>query len=379
MPLFAARLDSGKTDLILACDMVVASSAAVLSTVRTGETKAVLNLDVTPTGAFQTNRDADISADHLGRIIAAAVGEAGVYNIPATRVATALFGDSIATNFLMVGYALQMGLLPVSLRSVEDAIRLNGMNVTENLRTLSLGRLIAHNPAQLEEDLAPSVDLDHSYNGIVARYSRLLTDYQDTAYALRYSEHLAKLSACIPQGLTVDSTAFKSAVAATLGRLMAYKDEYEVARLYTSPDFTNTLRSQFAEYRKLRFHLSPPLLARIDPSSGRPRKMSVGGWIMPLFKLLTKMRALRGTLFDPFGYTAERRQERALIPHYLELVLTVAARLTDANVGSAIALVSEINEVRGYGPVKEAAMMAYKAKVRALQAAFEQEGAGRDD
>jgi len=379
MPLFAARLDTGKTDLILACDMVVASSAAVLSTVRTGETKAVLNLDVTPTGAFQTNRDADISADLLGRIIAAAVGEEGVYNIPATRVATALFGDSIATNFLMVGYALQMGLLPVSLRSVEDAIRLNGMNITENLRTLSLGRLIAHNPAQLEEDLAPSADLDHSYNGIVARYSRLLTDYQDTAYALRYSEHLAKLSACIPQGLTVDSTAFKSAVAATLGRLMAYKDEYEVARLYTSPDFTNTLRSQFAEHRKLRFHLSPPLLARIDPSSGRPRKMAVGGWIMPLFNLLTKMRALRGTLFDPFGYTAERRQERALIPHYLELVLTVAARLTDANVGSAIALVSEINEVRGYGPVKEAAMMAYKAKVRTLQAAFEQEGTGRDD
>jgi indolepyruvate ferredoxin oxidoreductase len=377
-PLFAARLDTGKTDLILACDMVVASGATVLATVRRGETSAVLNSDVTPTGAFQANRDADIQPEYLDAIISNALGKTGVHRFPATRLATSQFGDSIAANFLMVGFAMQKGLLPVSRQAVEEAIRLNRTNVPGNLRALALGRLAAHNPEKIGKELSPTISTDATYSGIVTRYSALLADYQDTAYAERYTDFLESLTAHISPEDRTEVDAIMPIIAASLGRLMAYKDEYEVARLYTSPAFTEALHSQFAEFRRLTFYLAPPLLARKDPASGRPRKIAMGGWVMPIFKLLSAARRLRGTIFDPFGYTTERRQERLLIVEYRNLAALVVERLTKTNLPAAIRLLSEINEIRGYGSVKEAAILAYREKLPGLLKAFE-DGGDRHD
>jgi len=371
--LFAARLDTGKTDLILACDMVVASGAGVLATVRKDETRAVLNSDVTPTGAFQTNRDTEIRPGNLSAVIRAALGSGAVYDMPASRLAIALFGDSIAANFLMVGHAMQQGLLPVSRQAVEKAIRLNGTNVGENLRALALGRLSAHDQSLLAAELDPSPVIDTSYDGVVARYTLLLENYQDAAYARRYKDFLDDLAARNVGRDASDVSGVMPIIAATLGRLMAYKDEYEVARLYTGTAFADALRNQFAEHGRLTFHLSPPLFARKDPATGRPRKIALGGWVKPLFKGLVALRRLRGTIFDPFGYSSERRQERELITDYMNLATFVSERLTSANISAAIALLSEINEVRGFGPVKEAAIQAYRDKLPALIKSFERE------
>ena len=378
VPLFAARLDTGKADLILACDMVVASAAAVLATVRPGETLAVLNSDVTPTGAFQTNRDLDLDPGQLDQIISAALGSSAALRLPATQLATALFGDSIAANFLMVGYAMQCGLLPISRVAVEQAIGLNGTNVAENLRTLALGRLVAHDPARFSEEFAPQGAWDENYPAIVERYTKLLTDYQDAAYAASYSQFVAEVELRVSASTVVDAAPFMTAVTATLGRLMAYKDEYEVARLFAGPAFSEALQGQFAKHTKLRFHLSPPLLTRKDPATGRPRKLELGGWVLVLFRLLAKLRRLRGTRFDLFGYTHERRQERALIVGYRELVLNTAARLSDRNLASVVALVSQANEIRGFGPVKQTAMDTYRRRLPELVTAFESEEASQD-
>ena len=377
-PLFAARLDTGKADLILACDMVVASGGPVLATARKDETRAVLNWDVTPTGAFQTNRDVDIRPDQLSAIIKTALGTSDVFSLPATRLATSLFGDSIAANFLMVGYALQCGLLPVSRRAVEDAIHLNRTNERQNLRALALGRLLAHDPAAFSAELATTPPADTSYKGIVARYAGLLAEYQDAAYARLYTNFLDGLASQASREGMTDLEVFMGTVAGSLGRLMAYKDEYEVARLYRSPAFADALRSQFAEHGTLKFHLSPPLLARTDPASGRPRKIALGGWVMTLFGALAAARTLRGTIFDPFGYTRERRNERALITEYQDLASMVAERLTRENMTAAITLLNAVNEVRGFGPVKEAALRAYREQLPKMVKAFEQSGERRD-
>jgi indolepyruvate ferredoxin oxidoreductase len=206
----------------------------------------------------------------------------------------------------------------------------------------------------------------------------LLADYQDTAYAERYTDFLESLTAHISPEDRTEVDAIMPIIAASLGRLMAYKDEYEVARLYTSPAFTEALHSQFAEFRRLTFYLAPPLLARKDPASGRPRKIAMGGWVMPIFKLLSAARRLRGTIFDPFGYTTERRQERLLIVEYRNLAALVVERLTKTNLPAAIRLLSEINEIRGYGSVKEAAILAYREKLPGLLKAFE-DGGDRHD
>jgi indolepyruvate ferredoxin oxidoreductase len=377
-PLFAARLDAGKTDLVLACDMVVAAGPTVLSTVRPGETMAVLNSDVTPTGAFQTNRDADIRPDFLEKTISKALGTSEAHNLPATRLATALFGDSIAGNFLMVGFALQKGLFPVSRQAIEEAIQLNRTNASENLRALALGRLAAHRPEQIAAWLMPQAPPDNSYEGIVARYTTLLTDYQDADYARQYTSFLEGQRAKLALRGLPDLHLIMPVIAASLGRLMAYKDEYEVARLFTISTFKKALRGQFAEYSRITLHLAPPLLTRRDPASGRPRKIAVGDWIMPVFRLLAAARRVRGTIFDPFGYTRERRQERALIAEYRDLASRVLERLTSANLRPAMALLAEVNEIRGYGPVKEAAMSAYRQRLPGMLKAFDEAGDRQD-
>ncbi|MGH8517410.1 MAG: indolepyruvate ferredoxin oxidoreductase family protein, partial [Panacagrimonas sp.] len=374
----SARLSDGMTDLLIACDLVVGSGAPVLRTLRAGHTTAILNADVAPTCDFQRNKHLDLDTGRLRTAIVAAVGEGNaLYELPASRLATELTGDSIATNVLMLGYAAQKGLLPVSIASLQHAIRLNGTFVEGNLRTFALGRLAAHAPQELERERgdAPSPVRLETVDDVLDSRTRLLTAYQDAAYAARYREDVAQVRAKVAAlHLMKDGEIFVREVALTLGRLMAYKDEYEVARLYSDPAFLKGLREQFAGDFTLAFNLASSMLLTGRDSAGRPRKRRLGAWMLIAFRVLARFKFLRGTVFDPIGYTSERRLERKLIADYRALVQEVISRLNATNLSAAIELVRSAREIAGYGPVKHAAAEAYAARLPALRAAFEAAG-----
>jgi indolepyruvate ferredoxin oxidoreductase len=360
------------TDVLIACDMIVGSSQAVLKTMRPGETAAILNADVAPTGEFQTDGKLDLGEHRMRTAIVQAIDGGTVFDIPANRLATALTGDSIHTNILMLGYAAQKGLLPLSLASIEQAIRLNGTFVAENLRTFAFGRLAAHAPDALAQAL--DRESDHvpleTIDDVLASRIRLLTAYQDRRYAGAYSDFVTAVRSRVEVRQLKKGELFVREVALTLGRLMACKDEYEVARLHSDPKFIQRLRDQFAGDFNMTFHLAPPLLPGRDPS-GRPRKRAFGGWILPLFRMLASLKRLRGTVFDPFGYTTERRTERRLIAAYRTLINQVVDRLDQVNLPVAIELARAAADIGGYGPVKEASVKAYESRLKGLLEAFE--------
>lgn len=370
--IYTSRLGVGTADVILACDMIVATGADVLKTVRPGETAAVGNLDVTPTGEFQTNRKLDLGGAELERTLRDALAGGAFHTLRATRLATDLTGDSIATNVLMMGYAAQRGLLPVGVESIEAAIRLNGTFVKGNLRTFALGRLAAHAPEALERALAGKREETpiNTLNALLASRVRLLTAYQDAEYARQYRQFVDEIEAVIGAKQLDGGEAFLREVVLTLARLMAYKDEYEVARLHADPKFWQRLREQFDGDFKVTFHLAPPLLPGRDVS-GRPKKRSFGQWMLPVFKVLQHLKSLRGTPFDVFGYTAERRMERQLIAEYLELIRDIAARVDQPRLATAIKLAGAAYDIRGYGLIKDASVAEYAEQRKQLMAAFE--------
>jgi indolepyruvate ferredoxin oxidoreductase len=372
----AARLSEGMTDVLLACDLVVAASAAVLRTLRPGRTRAIANADVAPTGDFQSNKHLDLNEARLRASLLEALGGGALFELCASRLATELTGDSIATNVLMLGYAAQQGLLPVSVASLEQAIRLNGAFVEGNLRTFALGRVAAHAPQSLARELAAPIALPPlaTVDDVLASRMRLLTAYQDARYADGYRRFVEDLRRRVAARVPSGGERFVREAALTLARLMAYKDEYEVARLYADPRFTQRLREQFSGDFTLAFHLAPPLLPGSD-SAGRPRKRRFGGWMLTAFRLLSRVKALRGTPFDPFGWSAERRLERRLVADYRALVDGLVDRLAPSNLDAAIALARAAGEIAGYGPVKMAAVRRYQERLPDLLAAFEREPA----
>ena len=369
--IYSSRLSEGMTDVLIACDMIVGSGAPVLKTLRPGHTRAILNTDIAPTGDFQSNKNLDLGESRMRAAVVAALGEAPLFELPGSRLATELTGDSIGTNVLMLGFAAQRGLLPVSIASIEQAIRLNGSFVEGNLRTFALGRVAAHDPEGLQREIglkAEPVALK-SVDDVLASRTRLLTAYQDEAYARRYREFIDELRKRL--GSLSGSETFVREVALTLGRLMAYKDEYEVARLYTQSEFMQRMRAQFSGDFKISFNLAPPMLPGRD-ISGRPKKRRFGPWMVRAFTLLAKFKGLRGTPFDPFGYFPERRMERRLIEDYRELIDGIAGRIDDAKLPAAIAIAKAASEIAGYGPVKDAAVERYEARLPELLAAFDQ-------
>lgn len=371
--IYTSRLGVGMTDLLIACDMIVGSGGDVLKTVKPGQTKAVVNTDVTPTGEFQTNRNLDLGEEALEMSILTALGGGEFLPIHASKLATDLTGDSIATNVMMIGYALQKGLLPVSLKSIEEAIRLNGTFVKGNLRTLALGRVAAHSPEALARELAEKKDDLHldTVAGIVTSRSRLLTEYQDERYADLYRTFVEKVDGKVRSLGLKDGDLLVREVALTLARLMAYKDEYEIGRLQTDPKFMERLKSQFAGDFKVTFHLGSPLLMSGKDNQGRPRKRAFNAkLVLPLFRILAKMKGLRGTAFDLFGYQAERRMERQLIADYRALVETIMEKLSAANLSAAIELAGAAYDIRGYGPVKHASAEEYESQKHILLEAF---------
>jgi len=369
--IYTSRLGIGMTDLILACDMIVASGAEVLKTVRPGATTAIVNADVTPTGEFQTNRKMDLGETRLEHVIRDALDGGDLFSLHASKLATDLTGDSIATNVLMMGYAVQKGLLPVSLASIEEAIRLNGTFVKGNLRTLAIGRVAAHAPEALAMELTEKTDHAHleTVDGVIESRTKLLTEYQNERYADRYVTFVREIERRVAAKLQNGGDALVREVALTLARLMAYKDEYEVARLHSDPGFWQRLRTQFSGDFKVRFHLAPPMLPGRD-ASGRPKKREFGQWMLPAFRVLKSLRGLRGTRFDVFGYTHERRRERRLIDEYRALIETIVDRLDASNLTTAIDLAAAAADIRGYGPVKEASITEYEARRRQLLSVF---------
>ncbi|WP_246457232.1 indolepyruvate ferredoxin oxidoreductase family protein [Azospirillum oryzae] len=361
-----ARIDPKQAQLVLACDTVVAASPDALKTVRLGRTRVVANAHVAPTGAFTRDGTKLPDAGGLLRSLRRAAGPDRVEVVDANRVVTALFGDSILANVFLMGVAFQKGLLPVGLKALTRAIELNGTGVAANLRAFAFGRLAAHRPELLAtlgaEEEAPAGDLAT----IVERRAAFLTDYQDRAYADRYRalvERARQAEARVAPG----STALAEAVARSAFKLMAYKDEYEVARLHSDPAFRKSLEERFEGDWKPVFHLAPPLLSRDTNGYGEPRKMALGAWILPVFRGLAAMKRLRGTALDPFGYTAERKFERALIARYEATVAEIAERLSADRLATAVELAALPQEIRGFGPVKHRAMEAVEPRWRALE------------
>ena len=304
--------------------------------------------------------------------IAARGRESSLHAVEATRIATALMGDSIATNLFVVGYAYQLGLIPLSAAAIDDAIRLNGAAIKMNLDAFLWGRRAAHDHKAVEAILAPrepvkpTETLDDLINGRAA----ILTKYQNAAYADRYRQFVAVVRAR-ENAISPGSSVLTTAVARYLFKLMAYKDEYEVARLYTDAAYAKALGNRF-KGGKLTFHLAPPILARRDPATGLPRKMTFGPWMMSAFKTLAKFKVLRGTPFDPFGRTSERKRERALIGEYRSIIERLLPKLTPENLAAAAEIASIPDQIRGYGYVKERHLAAAKAREAELLVRFEQ-------
>lgn len=365
----SARLGMGKTDLLMACDLIVASSPDVARTVRT-ETRVVANADVAPTGEFQTKADVSFDAARFLPAIDARVAKGNIALLHANALAGKLMGDTIFTNLMMVGFALQLGLLPVGLESIEEAVTLNGTAVNANLQALTLGRVAALHPEKLLA-FAGLTNQDAVFPKTLAALMESrgehLTRYQNAALAQKHVAFVAEVDRRLAERNIEATAPFLMAVANQMSRLMAYKDEYEVARLYTQPSFREGLDAQFAGAYRLSVNLAPPLLAfRKDKKTGRPQKIEFGPWIFPVFRLLAGLKGLRGTVFDLFGYTAERRMERRLIGEYHDLILSLADRISAEQLPIATEIAEAAAHIAGYGAVKEAGVETWRARVNEL-------------
>jgi indolepyruvate ferredoxin oxidoreductase len=353
----AIRVSAGMADLVLGCDLVVSGSKKVLASVKPGETVFVVNTAEVLPGDFTRNPNYALPTERLRRGIAGAAGKDRAFFLDATKIATALFGQSIAANMFLLGYAYQMGGVPLHADALERAIEMNGEAVTMNREAFRWGRAVAFQP-DLARELVEDTDhvsthaLSTGLDDLVARRFAFLIDYQNHAYAERY-RHFIDLVRVRETEVSPGSTVLTEAVARNLFKLMAYKDEYEVARLFAGAGFRNQVRDAFeGENLRMTFHLAPPAFARKDPSSGLPRKMSFGPWMMKAFGLLQHFKGLRGTAFDPFGRTAERRDERQRIEVYRSVIEVLLARLAPGNLAVAIEIARLPETIRGYGHVR---------------------------
>jgi len=371
----AVRLGAGNADAVLGCDMVVAGSSDALAKMQAGGTRAVINSHETPTASFTLDNDSKFHGDQLKKLITESTGDNLVDFLDATKLATALIGDSIATNIFMLGYAFQRGMVPLSVEAMEKAIELNGVAVETSLDTFRWGRTAAYDmkaaleaakptmPEVVELPTAPSI------NDVVARRVEELTKYQDAGYAKKYSDLVAQVVTG-EQDRGKGLTGLAMAVANYYFKLLAYKDEYEVARLYSDPVFMKNIEAQFDGDYQLHFHLAPPMISRHDPVTGEAEKREFGPWVMNVFKVLTKLKGLRGGTFDIFGYTAERKMERQLITDYEKTIADLLKGLNTENHGIAVQIASIPEHIRGYGHVKNNQLGTAKAREAELLAAF---------
>jgi indolepyruvate ferredoxin oxidoreductase len=363
----AQRIATGEADLVLGCDMLTAGAHDAIAKMRVGRTAAIINLHQQPPGAFTRQPDWEYPLAQVRGLIEATVASADF--IDATSLATALIGDALATNLFMLGYAWQQGRIPLAEASLLRAIELNGVAVESNQRSFLWGRRAAVDRVQVERIANPGkavvLHLPQRLDQLVASRAALLTDYQSAAYAARYRALVDRVRAA-EQSLGLGTTLAR-AVALSYFKLMAYKDEYEVARLYTDGRFMADLAARFDGNYALRFHLAPPLLARKD-ADGRPVKTTFGPWMFHVFRLLARCKGLRGGHFDLFGYSLERRTERALIDEYRLMIEALLPTLSGANHARAVALANLPQQVRGFGHVKQKTIDHFRAEKTRLLA-----------
>jgi indolepyruvate ferredoxin oxidoreductase len=367
-----SRIVTGTADLVLAADEVVAVSKDTITLCESGRTVGVINSHVIPTADFILNRDFNFQSRSVNHVLETALRkDSSFYDF--TKPAEALLGDSIATNIMMLGYAYQKGLLPLKASAIEQAIEVNGVSIKMNTQAFRLGRLAAADPARLEAmmkgqdaTVAPKTLEQMSLDEIIAHRSALLTDYQNAKLAERYRNLVTQVRDAATKGGYGEALA--RAVAINYAKLLAYKDEYEVARLYTDGRFEQQLRDQFEGDFKFSFNLAPPMLGGGKDALGRPKKRAFGAWMMPVFRLLARLRFLRGTAFDIFGRSADRKLERDLIAGYEKDVSTVLSLLSPVTIDTAVELLSLPDRIRGYGPVKEKAVSDAKARYAQLAA-----------
>ena len=363
--LHAVRLAAGGADVLLGCDLVVSASTASLGKLEPGHSRAIVNTHQTITGEFTRHPDLAFPTNTLKLSIEAAAGADACDFFDATDIATGLMGDSIATNLFMLGYAWQKGLVPIGLEALEKAIELNGTAVEMNLGAFRWGRRAAHDRAAVEKLVAPADNvvafnrLSRTLDEIVASRVTHLTAYQDATLAQRYVAFVDRVKSVEAK---TGETGLAEAVARNYSKLLSYKDEYEVGRLYAEAAFAASIDQQFEGDYRLKFHLAPPLFSSRDPKTGHLLKREFGPWMLPMFRLLAKLKGLRNTAFDPFGYTAERKQERALIGQYESLIDELLGSLTPANHPLAVKLASIPDDIRGYGHVKDAHLAKAKRK-----------------
>ncbi|MEQ9573746.1 MAG: indolepyruvate ferredoxin oxidoreductase family protein, partial [Nitratireductor sp.] len=371
----AIRVSAGKANMVLGCDLVVSGSKKVLSAVRENETVFIANTAEIMPGDFARSPGFSLPAERLKKAIRAAAGEDKAHFFDATRAAAALFGNSLGANMFMLGMAYQHGGLPVSAEAIEQAIALNGQAVAMNVDAFRWGRRAAHEPGfvrDLIERAGASASAESpadTLEEIVLRRTAFLTAYQSAAYGERYRARVAAVQAKEAEAVP-GSSAVTEAVARNLFKLMAIKDEYEVARLYTDGSFARQLSAEFESYDRLEFHLAPPIMGR-KGADGRPKKTTFGPWMMRAMRLLAAMKGLRGTRLDPFGYSQERRMERRLLAEYEADLDMVMSGLTPERADAAAALASLPQLIKGYGHVKDANARKAAEERRRLVARFE--------
>ena len=374
----ATKVDTGMADLVIVCDGVVGAGKTTLATMYPGRTYVVLNSHITPTAAFVGNPDWQVNSDDHAEKIRAAAGAGQVGILDAERLATSLLGQSIFANQMMLGYAWQMGQVPLSHEAIMRAIELNNVQIDNNKAAFEWGRACAHDPAGMALHSAPAQTITLSrrpgLDDIVGTRVTFLDAYQNTAYAEQYRHFVERVRAAeSPLG----STRLTEAVARYLFKLMAYKDEYEVARLHTDAAFTNKIENMFEGDYKVVHHMAPPLLAKKN-EKGELVKQAFGSWMRVALRVTAKCKGLRGTAFDPFGYSAERREERGLIAEYRQCVEELMSQLTPEKMALAVEIASLPEEIRGYGHVKARHLSAAREKWDRLMAQWRSGGVIRE-
>jgi indolepyruvate ferredoxin oxidoreductase len=354
--LHATRIGTGNADLVIGCDLVVTASSEALATMSPQRTRVAVNATTAPTADFVRNPNWQLPGSDLQRDVAQACDPAGAAFVPAAELATSLMGDSIATNMFMLGFCWQKGWVPLARASIERAIELNGVQVEFNLDSFLWGRRAAVDLERVRRIATPAevIPIDRHFSRnldeVIERRVAHLTAYQDAAYAARYKALVDRVRAAEQE--RIGAAKLTEAVARNYAKLLAYKDEYEVARLHADPAFLSAIREQFEGDYRLVYHLAPPLWTKKDPLTGEPRKRQYGAWMLTAMRWLAKLKGVRGSALDLFGRAEERRTERALIGEYEQTVEALLRDLGRDNHALALELASLPEAIRGFGHVK---------------------------
>jgi indolepyruvate ferredoxin oxidoreductase len=382
----STKVDTAKADLVIACDAIVAAGASTLQVTHLGRTFVAMNSHRTPTAAFVGNPDWQFPGERCEAALLQAVGADKLGSFDAEQVALQLLGDAIFTNPLMLGYAWQRGQIPLSRAALLRAMELNGVQVDGNRAAFEWGRRCAHDLAGVQSLFSAQQVIQivrrPSLDELLRRRVEFLTGYQNAAYAAQYAEFVQRVREAEQRVLAAGSgTApaqlrLSEAVARYLFKLMAYKDEYEVARLHSDPAFQQRIAEMFEGEFKIVHHLAPPKFAARD-GDGHLVKRRWGPWLNRALPWLAKLKGLRGSAFDPFGGTTERRTERALIAEYRATIEELLTGLSAERLAQAAEIARLPEEIRGYGHVKERHLAAVRPRWDSLMAAWRGTAASR--